>query len=584
MPAPANDHFANATALTGYTDPYSGAPVTFTLTNQTNNSATPEGGEPDLDGLYTVWYSFTPPSSFAFGFEVWFQTLGAQQNMAMDIFVVQSSDSLAAIVLAESPGYPYVTDNSRGIAYTTDAGIALICVYPYKYYIRVSNRHGVSATGNFTLLYGSPRRVSLGNCSSCPPFWGPCQSATLISSIGIADVNTPQITSFGSVAAGTYTMRYCKGAIHAPQNHGWFVANQWLDENVYATTVILFNNSPTGLWSLGVLDSYGPGWPFNGSPHAQTGPDVIMAAASPVIGSISPDNGVSTGPYDFNTFQELAPWPTQAAAEAYYRCGTMTVGHLGGPIYLCYHLGGIDLPSSSLTVQNGLPNPVWGLYKVNPLMTAAGATWINTVGSVVTLNFLIHNYGAYEFDNVTCTLTGLSGVSSPVATNLPLGLTAVSFSFTLSPSNTIATLTLTNAPGDTFPVLTYLIVPQLLSVGTPNIFHPTNGCGAATTQFTFPILNGSNIPCSASAQAIITVTSGPAMGVRGPGNGGGPGCACVGTAKTTIFGAVSAHGANNSAVYMVGETQATGAVSTITVQLSDGTYSAPPYTLNYTWP
>jgi hypothetical protein len=582
MPPP-NDNFANATPLTGYPSDYRGTFVTYSVTGQTNAGASPEALEPVWHpyGNATVWYSFTPPGSFSNGFEVWFRTSGATAKMIMDVFIVDGSDTLTSLVPANNPPLdPYADDHSRGIGYTNDAGVALICRYPFKYYIRVTSRQD-GFNGNFDLLYGSGQRITLGNCASCPPIWGPCNSETYLGSIAIADVNTQQRTSFGSLGPGTYVMRYCKGAIFAPGNGGWYVTNQFLDGYNDGGGIVDWSSGDT----LMIYNSGSWGPPFVA--EAQNIPGETAAGYMAPYAGPSLDDPVGFWPPGGDGFQSLGPqnlsaYPTQESAETFARCGAIVRAHYGGDIYLFYIVHGVGPYSgSSITLVNGLPNPVWGLYKANPSFVAAGMTFVSTVVSggvsATTMTFLVNNIGACNFDHVTVTLSGVAAPSAPQVVNFPNGITGVTFAFTTPPTPPVpVTLSFSNPVGDTFAPLTYNLA-EIISV-TNAVAAGNSHCGnpATLNAFRFTIQSLGAFPPSSAAQAVITLVSGPAIGVTlssctGP--------VCTGTSKTTVFGAVT-----STVVFIETEVPASGSVSVITVDISDGTYSAPTYTYTYTWP
>jgi hypothetical protein len=535
--------------------------------------------------------------------------------MVLQVFQAGSPDTLA-----DATECAYDANDSIGIGYSTDAGVSVVCTPGVNYYIRVASR-AAGVDGAFSLVHQPYQVMSLSGCSNCPPKFGSggCLE-TLVGTVTIANPMVNQQTSFGSVPAGYYQIRYCHGAFYArvlpgfydgntvTNPIGYFVANQQIFTNtnvegaqpgIFPQTFFIYNNPAQGT-SWGALA-------FSNIPLENTGC---------VAGPLNQGASLSTPA----TFNPAATWTggitaysqcanliniTHSQAETWARCGSVLMAHLGGPVYLQYMtFDGLNYLGLWVEISGSV---TWGLYQVTPAFTAGGFTIVETDTTTASggndyndgfnpvtpgpnltaAQFIINNLGELAYNNVTATLTGVPSPSAPQVINIPLGSTTVQFDFETPTTAVTAVLTFTDAIGETFPTLSYNAT-EFLIINTPTATaEPT--CPTSITMFTFPIKNLGTL-ASASGTRVDIKWMGSELGGVGsstdPGNVLGAGCTTTGQgmAKTMMLGAIAAGATANA--FIECENQPSGTISEWQIALSgSGLGNVPPiYYFTYTWP
>lgn len=503
MPAPANDNWASAVALT------LGTPVTGTTV-----LATAEAGEPANNGN-TVWYKLSPAASVNYLFST-AKDANTTRRTKLQIFAgtgemrnsSPTTDTVATMVeLGTAPqagtvgGQPWsilAVYNANTLFKTScgnwDLGSCVVATLPAltpsggaaTYYIRVDSVGGAAGPFGLTATFYKPTRI--GACNDCPP-----NSRVGVICLGSTTSLSGPTTStdFGlswanplgghDWPAGKYTVQYCGGATSI----GVGAASWTVDAFAAGGSAALKTGANTGPnWTvnyIGVpISSFSRARTSNvativtqGS-HGMTTGDIVtttlfgdgsfdatnvavtvinattltygnsganVGTTSDVTGVITP-NGVAQfgGPANGPIFN-----PDQQTAEASFQCMFLHFNHNGGAISIQWH----DDPFADNT--NGAPNPIWGLYQVVPVFQAisACAAW-TTEGSAANCTFKLRNLNDVSWSALTATLTATGGISSPSAPQGGLSVTAngeldVTFSFNCSTTAVTGTIELTSA-------------------------------------------------------------------------------------------------------------------------------------------
>jgi len=440
--APANDNFANATALSAASGSLSDTTVSAT-------SETGEPGHPKYNpcpsypvanstvGPYnTVWYQWTCPTSGnyyfttrgqdAFGVpitsfkstvQIFVTNHGIVPEVVTDLLLIQQVPvsgspwgfGLTSIVLYDqSVGAAGGLDNGASIAFTATAGTI--------YYIQIDTR-ATGATGTFTLKWGAFAGLTIGDCGSAMNFNA---NVECFGTVQISDLTTNNFYSFGTIAA-------------APGNYA----------------VMLVSGDPT------LVNDYS--------------------------GSTNPAAGVVDG-----NILACSEWPSGSV----WSCDTI----FDLPASVCamtiipHHtssqpIGIACLGNSSAT--NSSKNPTYTLvyypFTISALSNSQGWNYLyNASGATATsgtswqAKFNIVNLSTADFDGTTVTLLATGGISSPSgAQTIDLAASASSstgmFTFTADPTAGLVTATLQFARnGFTVGTLSYPLYPIYSITVTPN--------------------------------------------------------------------------------------------------------------------
>jgi len=124
--APANDNFANATAIGGLNGTQSGSTAT----------ATSESGEPQhagVSGGHSVWFRFTAPQSGRW----FFRTLGSSYDTTLAVYTGSAVNALTAVVSNDDQG----TGTTSYVEFVAQGGAV--------YHVAIDGYQG--ASGNYTL-------------------------------------------------------------------------------------------------------------------------------------------------------------------------------------------------------------------------------------------------------------------------------------------------------------------------------------------------------------------------------------------------------------------------------------------------
>lgn len=211
MPAPANDNFANATALTGASGSVTG----------TTLLATAQAGEPGhlnynpapaypvapavIAAANSVWYSWTCPATGDYFFSTRDLTGGMATNYksTVQVFTGSAVNALTAVTLLlnQSVGDGNGADNGASVAFAATSGTV--------YKIQIDGRRG--ETGDFTLRWDAYIAMRMGSCGGCAIDF---KSEICVGTVAITDVEIDDVYSFGTFDAdpGFYKIKYCGGA------------------------------------------------------------------------------------------------------------------------------------------------------------------------------------------------------------------------------------------------------------------------------------------------------------------------------------------------------------------------------------
>lgn len=410
---PANDNWASATVITG----------SGNHTTGTNIGATAEGSEPANNGK-TVWFKWTcgttQPTAF---FTIYDSTAGAVSDPRLKT-VLQVFTGASVGALTEETYFGSQNWKQRYGNWEFGSYVVINAISGTTYYIRVDGVAG--AEGNFSLSWGQYFAVNRGGCSGCPPMSG--QGWVCLGALS-PDVTTifNTLSYGGSLPAGPYYWKYCGGAYQTGGSPPWEAAVCDVPSGEFFQ--IHFNDADnSGTRTAKIL------------PHPA---------------------GADSGYIGYNS---------QAEAEQAFQslCPYISFHHSGGDISVDF-----TDPSYADNVA-GTPNPIFGLYRLTPVISAASACagW-TSIGVSAACTFVIHNANQINWENVTITLSSSGGISSPSAPQTGITLTALSdntlasnFTFNCSTSNVIATITLTCPEWASPIVLTYNLAPIISVVFT----------------------------------------------------------------------------------------------------------------------
>lgn len=437
MAIPPNDAFANATLITGDSGFIIG----------TNISASVEVGEP-LPSFSSVWYvwpgpTFPPPdvdSLTTYFATTYLSASGNITNSLRSNLQVFSSGSLSTLTELTyiQPSWPIGYANW----YEGSRVVFNSYIQTLPLFIRVDSIvTGSKAQGNFSLNWGTYNVLSQGSCTSCPPVNGLGYSC--VGSATILDVTaaTDQVASFGIQPAGFYIGQYCKGAL--------------------------------------VFRSSEPAWSTN---------------VNPAIGNNGPWYGFNyidiTGSGAHATMSYVAAYNTQVEAEVASSCTSCSFVHGGGEIALTFH----DDPTFDNI--NGKPNPVYGLYRIVPVITEGitCASWITT-GVKATATFQVINKNPFGWP-ATASLQsggGISSPSAPIQTILaPDSITNFTYTWNASTLQTNAEIIITG-PDFAAPIpLTWYLGPVIqasYATGGNTVNGPTNSPCTQSYQMRLQVAN-----------------------------------------------------------------------------------------------
>jgi len=436
MPAPSNNNFANAIALSGTSGWISGS----------NVSASIESGEYFSLGSSSVWYKWLAPTGSGGGnpsvLPVFFSTTGYNSSMGyaqppLRTMVQSFYPAISAANITESN---YIASaNWTGSAYGYQNG-SLIAFAPSNqgvtYYIRVDSIPQQGRTfdtsshqGDFVLSWGDFGGQRLGECSGCPPQFGlgyQCVGSVELSS----SLTAPQTMSFGTFPRGVYKIVYCGGAS------------------------IFF----PGLWSV----TRGQQGPFCTFEYFYTG-------SKNVIG--------------LNNVPTSTDYRTQIEAELAFACSNAQFAHSGGTIKFFW----TDSPTSDNAEGN--PNPVFGLYVLNPSFRflSSCAQWDTVLNSgEIDITVLNQNDADWPFFTASLSSPSFTAVSAPITNSFLSASQATTFHFNFSASAPTATATIhfTSSYWNGSVDLSTFLAPALVtSAGTPSITSNCNGVRRAFVTF-----------------------------------------------------------------------------------------------------
>ena len=426
MPAPGNDNFASATAVSTGSGSVTG----------TNVSSTTESGEPGhynfnpgpsypvtrvvVGPFATVWYSWSCPASGKYFFSTRDGTGGMATTFlsTVNVFTGAAVNALTRVttLMDQSSGDGWGDDNGASIAFAAVSGTT--------YYIQVDSRFSV-ATGVFKLTWGSFSVQTFGDCGNAPLNWD--ASVVCLGSVQVTDLTVNGFYSFGSQpqAAGKYAGRLIYGNFI----NGYPFVNplpiaSFIDGDLTGFTI--WNSFPT----------YTPG-------------NVVWQEVSTGGGvpAICLTSNLNMDPYDYcasiywDCLQSGAGMPTTQCSNiiiphpATGVIGLMVIGNSGStnttknPVYqLIYY----PLTLAQLSNQNGFG-----------IGNAAG---IGALGTTWNINFAITNSSSQTWDNTTVTLLATGGVSSPsgpLTISLAAGGTTNTGIFTMTADPTAGLVTAT---------------------------------------------------------------------------------------------------------------------------------------------
>jgi len=478
--APYNDNFANAIYLNGIGSPGSS-------TTGSTVGATSEAGEPTNYGK-TVWYYYKNTQSVSDFINDTFQfrttTYGDTANQPgiirtkIQAFFLDNSGTSSVSHLTEAS---YLTP-SWPVSYAGwDAGglISLAINYGTSAYIRVDGVTG--SEGSFPLAWDYNYVSTLGTTSSCVAFGAgiTCSQNMLITNI--QGTTLPQSYSFNSQSAGTFVVQYCKGTIGIGPEGG------------------------TCDWT--VIDDGGGGI-YN--PHFW------------VVYTTSSVSAIKSGSLNGIAFFSPNPAGTdcsQEQAEQRWRCTRATVRHTASSALSggCSQTNDICILYWDATTVNqpGHPNPVFTLYKVNPVFSPNGANVLWSSGTAsATLD--VYNLTTADFVQVTSSVSGYSSTgnafnmtSNPVITTYPnLSTKAINASWTLATSsvNMVATMSFHDAL-NTYGDLHWNLEPLLNVIAVQDgLTDGVHTCVYGKHNLTFTIANTGYLQTNKLIVSFITAS------------------------------------------------------------------------------
>ena len=390
---PANNNLASATVITGASGSTTGS----------NVGATGESGEPANNGK-SVWFKFVSPSTGTFFFATIFNSGGNATDFPsiLQVFTGASVSTLTEVGYLQNEAHGY------GGGFDYGAYVTVACTSGTTYYVRVDGRAG--AEGNILLSWGAPPEILMGGCTGCGLDLTMNDGAVCLGSATVSDPFNPAAYSFGTQPAGTYVVKYARGAMFFENSGNWTVC--------YAGTNFQINVSYSG----------------------------GAASASFVNAPVAPAG---------------AGYPNQHAAEVANRCAIAYLAHAGGDISVTF--------SDSPYYDNraGSPCPTFCLYRFTPYFVANGTDINRSSSTNLSGSFKVQNLTQAAFNGVTVTLAatgGISSPSSPVVTNFPANsTTSIAFTFQSAAGNTNLIATLSFSDGvNTYSNLTFDLNPIIV--------------------------------------------------------------------------------------------------------------------------
>ena len=460
MPAPANDNFANATAIGGVSGSATGS----------NVGATVESGEPKelaedptsssalnpaltVNPQHTVWWAWTCPATGSYQFE----TAGTDgTNFTNFASVLQAFTGSAVNALTETP---YMMNQSIGIGngFQFGAMVAFNAVAGTVYYLRVDGRNGT--VGSVFLQWATYGFPILRSCNSCIDL----QSEICIASMLVTGIPTPaapliqyyyeptsvgnwtaltfggesstvwetdptllyligyestELTySFGSppIAAGLYKIGYCGGALASYLEDP---VNEPGTADFYFVTQYYFIGPPGG-FSQGSYPLWNP-FGEQGGTFELLGPTVFINYISPAAASIA--YGCLESPYFISNGEEVT-----FQMPCYY----------SGAFPVRYFVESATPPSFKLIF-----NPL-----LISMLSPAGCGISNTGANAWSMSISVANSSGIAWPGVSFQLLntgGISGASAAVSKNLAANATTSgvgAFTFTADFSAGLVTAT-----------------------------------------------------------------------------------------------------------------------------------------------
>jgi hypothetical protein len=443
MPGPANDNFANATALGGYAGAASGS----------NIGATGEAGEPANAGK-TVWWVWSPPVAETGGGRYVFGTryrpgVGLPETSIATVINVYRGTTLAGLVQVGAATTYAGWERQGEVTFDADPS--------HTYYIRVDGIAG--AEGNILLWWEPATQLEPGDCSGCPP--GNSFGRTCVGNWN-PDISREGTMVFSGVPAGVYELAYCRGS--------WNYRDGWVVSRV--------PQSALQTWPLGDLSGY-----FFYAEYSNNG---IQHAGLPE--PVPP--GVGYG----NRF----------LAEDAAKCSRLVFRHdAAAPIKLRFtdNAFGDNVPAPYDST------PTYVLNKIAMAFKAKTATFFLDSPGVYDSSFLFDNLSDITWTSVSATLAltgGIVACSNCPLTGITINANqvnkAVGFVFTVSPSSKLdvmATILFSDAFGNSAAIV-YDLTPRI----TITFGRVTTGtlAGARRWIITF------NIKCDGLPTLALVVT------------------------------------------------------------------------------
>lgn len=531
MAAPANDNFANATAISNFTGSATGTNISATVETSElgwptfNPAPVYPVANATLAAQATVWFSWTCPA-FAAPPSVGIYSYGAPSDGEM-LFQLDANFKGVVQVFtafgAEIASYIFDERVGRNGGAGNGAQCSFDAVTGTTYYIRVGGRQ--NAQGNFTLSWKPFDRFTLGACNQC----GPTSEGAQIGSLTVPNVAADSTQSFPSVGGGLYKINYCKG-------------------------VAIVDNGPVPYWALSA-GTVGPGF-------SQT-----LLFTWPE-GTWQPEPAGTSAPVMYNS-QTQAELANNCLSSGYFvSCG-----------------GTFTMEWQDLLLadnQSGYSNPTFELidasnnFGTDFFQTNIGATSLTGTSPSWSCTFGITSILPEAITGITATLLNIDGISSASAaqtiTVSPGTGNTVTFTFdsVLGDQFTTATIEL-SACGAVFATLEYPLYPTIvLSLGTTD--GGGFGCSPSglnaffTVKITSPIVSMADLGISG---VVVTGTCSPLQLQSSDGH-----CTNVSSVSTTALGI----GTHTDVLIMVVKTQGTTTNNTYTLSISCASLVYPNFT------
>jgi len=408
MPAPANDNFASAEVISGFSGTADG----------TNVEATVEAGEPT--GSKTVWFKWTTPDHLAHGVHwrhaMFFSTrYNAGSPVSPLKTIVRVFQGTAVDDLTEV-GYLRTSQSysaggwERGSQVVFNAQLNVSSGVGEDYYIRVDGFNGEE--GEFLLTWGKYRTQTFNACSQQTMNLGIGETCEAILTLDDVRVSSSH-QDFGTFGLGNYIVRYVRGA--------WCAHSPFADWSVVPPEL--------GSQLLRIKDAVGTQINFSQQERWDTYADAELRSWCVYARLIQPSSGLIQLYFDDFLAQNL----------------------------------------NAEEVDATYTNPMFALYRVRPVFIEFGASVFHISGNRFRGTFTIKNLTQSDWVDITVTLQAIGNISGVGSTPL-WAVGALSnapvpeIEFDILPAgntSAIATLQLTNGGIDTFDSLVFDITPRI---------------------------------------------------------------------------------------------------------------------------